>query len=167
MNVFSLTKKAHFSLWIQCWWVHCRPTSVGVFSVWVAADHRWSNEDIKRRRVVSSPPLPPVKLFLTSSTDVSQPSVLITRQFVRNLYLMERPRSGWPVKVSIRDVFLFLKGPVCKNWPPCWTPNRWGAAHHPRAATSSTKSPSVLLFNKILTYCTFNISLSQPQYSVV
>lgn len=102
MNVFSLTKKAHFSLWIQCWWVHCRPTSVGVFSVWVAADHRWSNEDIKRRRVVSSPPLPPVK-----QTSLSRPS--------SSLVSLSEICIWWNVHVPV-GLLKFLSGMFFCSW---------------------------------------------------
>lgn len=106
-NVLSLNKTI-----FQSWWVHCRPTSVGVFTT-LKRLVRFSERDQMSTwkpewRVVTTP--------CQTHTDVCKPSVLSS--------LWERR----PVRASSGK---------CQSWP-----RRKGGAHHLRAATSSSANVS-------------------------
>lgn len=119
---------------------------------------------MRSRRAVSCPP-PLPEPVVSASTELSQLSDLVSRHFGRNQFLTDCPHCGWPVLISVRDVwtkgFLPFKGPACKNFPP---------VELQTGSQGSTSAGSCYLFNKmlflhflfhfpssILMYCSFHV----------
>lgn len=120
---------------MSCW---CVPCWSGSSADWLGFGRRLIScllcmrvkEEVRSRRVVSSPP-PLPEPVVTASTELSQPSDLISRHFGRNLYLTESIRDVWTKVLKAQYVRITL------------------LLNSRQAAGGSTSAGSCYLFNKM------------------